>query len=95
MEKISIPSYIEGLTELRDQLKEMLPSNALTTFDNDAAQLEKNHSSILKLNTGDIAPDFSLVNAIGETIRLNDLLQKGKVVLTFTEAHGARIVTYN
>ena len=83
MEKISIPSYKEGLNELRGQLKEMLPSNALTTFDNDATQLEKDHSSILKLNTGDMAPDFSLVNAIGETIRLNDLLQKGKVVLTF------------
>ncbi len=83
MEKRTIPSYSEGLNELRSQLKDMLPSNALATFDNDAEQLEQNQSLILKLNKGDKAPDFSLVNAIGEIIKLSDLLQKGKVVLTF------------
>ncbi|MFK5879930.1 MAG: peroxiredoxin family protein [Flavobacteriaceae bacterium] len=83
MEKRTIPSYKEGLKELRGQLKEMLPSNALSTFDNDAEQLGNTHTSILKLNEGDKAPDFSLVNAVGETVRLNDFLQKGKVVLTF------------
>lgn len=83
MEKRIIPSYKEGLNELKGQLKDMLPLNALATFDNDAEQLEKNQSSILKLNKGDKAPDFSLVNAKGEIIKLSDLLQKGKVVLTF------------
>ena len=83
MEKRTIPSYKEGLKELREQLKEMLPSDALATFDNDAEQLESTHTSILKLNKGDKAPDFSLVNAVGETVKLSDLLQKGKVVLTF------------
>jgi len=83
MEKRTIPSYKEGLKGLRGQLKEMLPSNALATFDNDAEQLGNAHTAILKLNKGDKAPDFSLVNAVGETVRLNDLLQKGKVVLAF------------
>ena len=83
METRTIPSYKEGLKELREQLKEMLPSDALATFDNDAEQLENRHTSILKLDKGDKAPDFSLVNAVGETVRLSDLLQKGKVVLTF------------
>lgn len=83
MEERTIPSYKEGLKELREQLKEMLPSDALTTFDNDAEQLAHTHKSILKLNRGNKAPDFSLINAIGETVRLSDLLRKGKVVLTF------------
>lgn len=83
MEARTIPSYKEGLKELREQLKEMLPSDALATFDNDAEQLKNNHSSILKLNIGDKAPNFSLINAVGETVKLSNLLQKGKVVLTF------------
>ena len=83
MKKRTIPSYKEGLTELRGQLKEMLPTNAISIFDNDAEQLESTYTTILKLKKGDKAPNFSLVNAIGETVRLNDFLQKGKVVLTF------------
>jgi len=83
MKNRTTPSYKDGLNELRSQLNEMLPSDALATFDNDAKQLGNTHTSILKLNIGDKAPDFSLVNAVGETVRLNDFLQKGKVVLTF------------
>ncbi len=83
MDKKTIPSYKEGLNELRYQLKEMLPSNTLAVFDNDAEQLNTTYESILKLNIGDNAPDFSLINAIGETVRLSNILQKGKVVLTF------------
>jgi len=83
MKNRTTPSYKDGINELRSQLNEMLPSDALATFDNDAKQLGNTHTSILKLNIGDKAPDFSLVNAVGETVRLNDFLQKGKVVLTF------------
>jgi peroxiredoxin len=35
------------------------------------------------LGIGNSAPDFSLVNAYGNTIRLQDLLRRGAVVLTF------------
>ena len=83
MRKRSIPSYKEGLRQLRSQLKEMLPSDALATFDHDAMQLENSYSSILQLKEGEKAPDFTLLNALGDTIKLSDLLKKGKVIVTF------------
>ena len=78
-----IDSYQQRLSGLRENLKTMLPEEALAVFDNDAADLQKNYSSILKLQQGDKAPDFSLSNALGNTVKLSDLLSKGKVVLTF------------
>lgn len=77
------PSYEEGLKELQNNLGKMLPEEALAVFDTDANALREKHQSILKLKVGDKAPNFSLSNAIGETITLNALLEKGKVVLTF------------
>jgi peroxiredoxin len=34
-------------------------------------------------NTGDIAPNFTLNNALGEPVELNEYLKKGKVILTW------------
>ncbi|MFC4633215.1 peroxiredoxin-like family protein [Dokdonia ponticola] len=76
-------SYQNGLKELRTNLSAMLPEDALTVFDQDAKSLQANHPSILKLEVGDIAPDFSLSNANGQTSKLSELLQKGKVILAF------------
>lgn len=77
------PSYAEGLKTLQNNLGEMLPKEALAVFESDAATLKANYQSILKLNVGDIAPNFSLLNAVGVTTSLTSLLEKGKVVLTF------------
>ena len=82
-EKTKIPSYAEGLKELRSNLGNMLPADALQVFDKDAKALQEKHQSILKLSKGDKAPDFALSNAIGDTIKLSDLLENGKVILTF------------
>lgn len=76
-------SYQENLKILRDNLGNMLPKDALAVFDNDAANLQVGHNSILKLQVGEKAPDFSLTNAKNRIIRLSELLKKGKVVLTF------------
>lgn len=76
-------SYQENLNELRTNLGLMLPKDALNVFDNDAKNLQENHNSILKLQVGDKAPDFSLSNATDDTTKLSELLKKGKVVLTF------------
>jgi len=78
-----LPSYAEGLQELRNNLKTMLPKEALQVFDTDAETLAKTHTNILKLNVGDKAPNFSLANASGEITSLSNLLKKSKVVLTF------------
>lgn len=79
----TIPSYKEGLTQLRNQLSEMLPEEALAVFDKDAGQLETTHTDILKLQKGDSAPDFSLTNAVDEVVSLQALLKNGPVVLVF------------
>ncbi|MGB0166522.1 MAG: peroxiredoxin-like family protein [Luteibaculum sp.] len=79
----AIPSYAEGLTELQQNLENMLPTQVLEVFSKDAAKLEKKHASILKLTEGETAPNFTLSNALGESINLSSLLKKGKVVLTF------------
>jgi peroxiredoxin len=76
-------SYQENLKELRTNLGTMLPKDALNVFDQDAENLQSNHISILKLQVGDKAPDFSLSNATDKTTKLSELLKKGKVVLTF------------
>ena len=76
-------SYQENLKDLRDNLGNMLPKEALAIFDNDAESLQVNHKSILKLQEGEKAPDFSLTNAKDKTVRLSELLKKEKVVLTF------------
>ncbi len=40
-----IPSYAEGLKELRKNLESMLPEEALETFNSDALALEKQHGT--------------------------------------------------
>ncbi|MGB5645540.1 peroxiredoxin-like family protein [Muriicola sp.] len=76
-------SYQENLKELRTNLGTMIPKDALNVFDQDAENLQLNHTSILKLQVGDKAPDFALSNATDRTTKLSELLTKGKVVLTF------------
>jgi len=88
-------SYQDGLKELRKNLGTMLPEDALAVFDSDAESLQANHPSILKLQIGDKAPDFSLSNAIGKTIRLSVLVKKERLSLPFIEVLGVLIVIYN
>lgn len=79
----AIPSYKENLSGLITQLGEMLPADKLEVFNKDAKQLSEKYSASLKLAKGDKAPSFTLCNAHGEKVSLEDLLQKGVVVLTF------------
>jgi len=84
MEKaLKQPSYADGLNELRKNLANMMPENVLQVFDNDADELARKHKSVLKLAVGEKAPSFSLSNAVGDVVHLDDLLQSGKVVLVF------------
>ncbi|MEO1260189.1 MAG: peroxiredoxin-like family protein [Bacteroidota bacterium] len=83
MNDLLIPSYQEGLKELRNNLSSMLPTDILEVFDTDAAALQENHKDILQVNVGDKAPDFSLPNATGNPVSLYDVLKQERVVLTF------------
>lgn len=81
--QLVIPSYKNELENLMKQLGQMLPAEQLAVFNADAEQLAKKHPSPLRLKNGDQAPYFSLPNATGNVVRLEDLLKEGPVVLTF------------
>jgi peroxiredoxin len=78
-----VPSYKENLKGLIRQLGDMLPEEKFAIFNNDAKQLGEKYISPLKLIKGDNTPRFSLPNAMGKTIDIQDVLQRGAVVLTF------------
>ncbi|OJJ21611.1 redoxin [marine bacterium AO1-C] len=77
----TIPSYKQDLQGLIAQLSEMLPAEALNTFNQDAQMLAETHTAPLKVKVGEVAPKFSLPNATGEVVALQNLLESGKVVL--------------
>ena len=77
------PNYKSGLAELRGNLTGMLPADVLALFDADAGQLAADYASPLKVNAGDEAPDFTLSDATGEPVKLQDVLAEGPAVLTF------------
>lgn len=77
------PSYQEGLKELRGNLSQMLPADALQVFDRDATTLQEKHATVLQLNIGDKAPNFTLSNAVDESVNLYETLKSNRVVLTF------------
>ena len=78
-----VPSYQKALKGLIEQLGEMLPAEPFAVFNTDAEQLAKQYPSPLKLHKGDKAPAFSLPNAKGNVVHLQELLSNGPVVLTF------------
>ena len=77
----TVPSYQQDLQGLLTQLSEMLPAEALNTFNQDAQMLAETHTAPLRVKVGDRAPKFSLPNATGKTIALQNLLNQSKVVL--------------
>ena len=79
----AVPSYQQGVKALREQLAGMLPAPQLAVFNADADQQGVDIRRDLPVTVGDTAPLFSLPDANGNTVALADLLQQGKVVLTF------------
>lgn len=58
-------------------------SNQESVFNSDAEALGKEYTSILKLQVGEKAPNFTLLNTNNEYVRFYDVLKKNRVVLTF------------
>lgn len=77
------PSYQKELKPLVDQLGQMLPEEQFAVFNQDAETLAKRFVEPLKLKPGEIAPAFTLSNALGKEVVLANLLQSGPVVLSF------------
>lgn len=60
-----------------------LPQHTQEMYQRALADLEESGVADRALNEGDTAPDFELPNAVGETVRLSELLSSGPVVLSF------------
>ena len=67
--------YVEGLARRPAHETEVIDRAAKALFDTGQAERAT--------NVGDIAPGFSLPNATGDRVSLNDLLRDGPVVLSF------------
>lgn len=80
---ITIPVYKEESVTLRSNLASMIPADLLSIFNTEADQLAIDYGQPLKLVVGDKAPLFELPNALNEIISLQQLLNKGAVVITF------------
>ncbi len=76
-------NYSQLFQQLRTDLAQVLPEESLEVFDDDALQLGDFIKQILKVNTGEKAPDFTLNNATGENIRLYEVLKESRVILVF------------
>ena len=83
----NIPSYQAELDSMNaESAKKDQPS---TMTDKDRATMKNFNAYLAKtmpnpgIQVGQKAPDFSLKNAFGETVRLSDELKKGPVVLIF------------
>jgi peroxiredoxin len=80
---VSLPIYKEAVAKLTQELDAMLPAEQFAVFNDDAARFAQEFPAPLKLQRGDKAPLFSLANAVGKAIALEDQLRQGPVVLTF------------
>lgn len=78
-----IPSYKEGSKVLKEELSHTLPAEAFEVLNSDAERIGKEHTSILKLQVGDKAPNFRLLNTLNDRVNLYGLLETKRVVLTF------------
>jgi peroxiredoxin len=83
MNSQTIPSYKEGSKELKEKLSQTLSANAFEVFNSDAERIGKEYTSVLKLQVGDKAPNFKLINTDNEYIDLYEILKTKRVVLTF------------
>ncbi len=88
-------SFIDKLAQLRATSCQDLPTPELAVLTRTTARLRRCGILNKCLQSGETAPDFSLVNADGENARLYDLLDRGPVVLNFLGVSGARFVVLN
>lgn len=77
-------------TSLKSKLEERKANFALKASDNKKRAYREGIESIVKdsitstaQQVGDKAPDFTLTNALGNSVTLSEYLEKGKVVLTW------------
>jgi peroxiredoxin len=73
----------EELNQLKQQIQQQLPDDVKATMSQVAKDLVNSAIADRAVNVGDSAPNFTLPNAVGETVALQDLLQSGPVAISF------------
>lgn len=72
-----------ALNNFQAEFKEKVPAQAAATMERATNQLFKEFETRNLIKVGDIAPDFTLPNAVGTKINLKEKLMKGPVIITF------------
>ncbi len=73
----------ESLDARRAEFLRTAPADKAAAFQRGVDELAASDVAARAKQAGDVAPDFALANARGETVRLAALLARGPVVLTF------------
>jgi len=81
--KINIPSFSEQVALLKEQMKTAAPAEILSVFSKEAEDLGISEVAKNALQPGMEAPLFTLPDAVGNLISLQDALNKGSVVISF------------
>jgi peroxiredoxin len=81
--EISPSSLANQIQEFNDAISDRVPEEVATTLSRELARLSQSGIAQGGLQVGASAPDFTLPNHSGETVRLSKLLQKGPAVVTF------------
>ncbi|MGL4850252.1 MAG: peroxiredoxin-like family protein [Clostridium sp.] len=73
----------DELSRLAQNANQTLPTEIKTLFKDSIDEVKASNIEQTALSTGDMAPDFTLSNANGDTVSLSAFLEKGPVVITF------------
>lgn len=73
----------QQIEELNENLAKQLPTEVLEVFGKSIQDLKTKNIEENSVATGDRFPDFSLPNTNNEIVKLQELLQNGKVIVAF------------
>jgi hypothetical protein len=76
-------SLTEDLQNHREESRKHIPEDKLAVMMRAVEDLKKSGIADMCLTEGDMAPDFTLSNAMGKSVSLSDTLKDGPVVLSF------------
>jgi len=79
----SVPPVEKELNEVKKQFEEKASAELVKTFEDGIEQVAESGVLEKAIKVGDDAPDFELLDATGNAVKLSELLAKGPVVLTW------------
>jgi len=73
----------DELKKISKQFKESAPADIVETIEKSIAEVTEGKILQTSLKVGDKMPEFTLSNAVGDSISSTDLLSKGPLVVNF------------